>query len=164
MTLLIQWSFQADHYELERVRCVGANIIRHLGDIGVVQSSIHLVEDEEGSWLITKPESINHRTWNDGISPMDGKKKSQGRYCFLPAWKLFHVSEPLHRRHGVVFDTTVIRFLGDNVKCWWLKRKKDLPRYPLNLDMQHRPLGLPFLSSVLCRLHLSGLKCDYRLY
>jgi len=68
---------------------VGANIIRHLGDIGVVQSSIHLVEDEEGSWLITKPESINHRTWNENRNLTYGwQKEEPGPLLFSPRLKV----------------------------------------------------------------------------
>jgi uncharacterized iron-regulated membrane protein len=46
---------------------------------------------------------------------MDSEEKGQSRYRFLPARKLFHVSEPLHRGHCVVLNTTVIWLLKDSV-------------------------------------------------
>ena len=48
----IQRTFQRDDNELEGFRSVGADVVCYLGDIGVVERSINLVEDEKGRGLV----------------------------------------------------------------------------------------------------------------
>jgi len=68
----------------------------NLGKVDVVQGCINFVQDEERCRL----------------KAVDGKKKRKSSNCFLPPRQLVHVAEPLHRGHGVVFDTTEIRLLA----------------------------------------------------
>lgn len=46
---------------------------------------------------------------------MDSKKQRKSGNCFLTTRQLLHVSEAFHRRHGVVLDTSGVRFLEDAV-------------------------------------------------
>jgi len=49
----VQRPLQADHNELEGVRRVRPNVVRDLRDVGVVQRSIDLVQNEERRWVET---------------------------------------------------------------------------------------------------------------
>ena len=65
-----------------------ADIIRNLRHIGIIQRSVHFVEDKERGRLVA----------------VHGEEEGEGGHCLLAAGKVFHVAETFEGRHGVVFD------------------------------------------------------------
>ena len=53
MSTLIERALQADDDELKTVRSLGPNIVGNLGDVGVIEGGIDLVQNEERSRLVT---------------------------------------------------------------------------------------------------------------
>jgi len=51
MTALIERPLQGYDDELESIRAVLADIIRHFGNVGIIERSIHLVQYKERRWL-----------------------------------------------------------------------------------------------------------------
>jgi hypothetical protein len=66
-----------------------------LANVGVVQRSINLVQDEEWGRLVA----------------VYGEQQSQGSYSLLPSRQVVHGSEPLTRGHTVIVDPIQVRLL-----------------------------------------------------
>jgi hypothetical protein len=65
------------------------------GKLTVVKSSIDLVHHKEGS----------------RVKGMNGKQKRQRSHRLFTSTELLHITESLHRRHGVEFQSTLVGFL-----------------------------------------------------
>ena len=79
---------------------------------------------------------------------MDSKKQRKSGNCFLTTRQLLHVSEAFHRRHGVVLDTSGVRFLEDavNEKQVDIHNNRIIPRcLPTSDRLRH--LLVPFCPS-----------------
>jgi hypothetical protein len=72
-----------------------SDVVCDPADVGIIECGINLIQDEEGRRLIA----------------VDGKQQSKSRHCLFSARQLVHVSETLHRWHGVVLDPAQVWFL-----------------------------------------------------
>ena len=68
------------------------DVVCNLGDVGVVEGGVDLVEDEEGRGLVA----------------VDGEEEGEGGHCFFAAGEVLHVAEALEGGHGVVFDAVEV--------------------------------------------------------
>lgn len=71
------------------------DIVGDPGDVGVVERGVDFIKDEEWRRLVR----------------VHGEEESKGGHCLFAAGEVFHVSEALERRHGVVFDAVEIRLV-----------------------------------------------------
>ena len=92
----LQCAFEGDDQELYILLRLLTNVASEFGHVGGIQRSVHLIENEEGSWVI--------RVYSE--------EQGQGGHRFLTTGKLFHLGEALAGRHDVVLDTGEIRFLS----------------------------------------------------
>lgn len=82
------------------------DVVGDLGDVGVVERGVDLVEHEE----------------RGGLVAVHGEQEGQRGHGLLPAGEVLHVAEPLERGHGVVLDPVEVRLVGvlhvQVARCW----------------------------------------------
>ena len=60
MPALVQGALKANNDKLERIRRMRAYIVRHFGDVRVVQRRVDLVEDEKRAGLVAKSAEFSY--------------------------------------------------------------------------------------------------------
>ena len=65
-------------------------------DVGIVESGVDFVEDEEGR----------------GLVGMDGEEEGKGGHSLLAAGEVFHVAKAFERGHCVVLESSSIWLVG----------------------------------------------------
>lgn len=92
LTVLEETGLQTDDNELHAGGGVVVNVVGDTGHVGIVESSINLVEHEEGRWLV-------------GVN---GKQQSERCHGLLTTRQVLHIAESLQGRHSVVLDTVEV--------------------------------------------------------
>jgi hypothetical protein len=95
LTLHKKTALQTNDNKLEPRPGIIPDILGHLGDVGVVERGINLIENEEGG----------------GMVRVDGEEKGECGDGFFATGELVHVTESFHGGHGVVLDAVEVGFL-----------------------------------------------------